>query len=448
MQGCDDAFETLRNGGECLAPSGFGDGAPAYLDPQETSEDSHATEDPQESPPLAVQSRSQNRLHSPHRLPRAIIVSALWAGRGADADAIARHDARRAEHLAGSGPAAGARPMLFGRRAQRLGHCGCLPSLRRGAGGSVGVDLARCRDRLCPLCSLVRGREVRARVVAAVKGWNALRFVTLTLKADASSLADRFRRLFDCFAKLRRDEVWSKNVTACIAVPEVTIGRGGQWHTHLHCLVDGAFIPQPQLKKAWHRITGDSFVVGVEAVHEREKAATYVAQYIAAGNEVHRWAPDRIREYALATHGMRMVRTYGNASMTDADDDNEPDVIGESSHLVEVAPLLRAEEQGIEQVRHAIDILASLGKAHAMALDREPPPRRDAHSPKLATLPSAHDLAFAVAICELVNSKPWTVPSPEECERCRVSSYSLPAPPPVREYSQMVMDVMFDRIHR
>lgn len=255
------------------------------------------------------------------------------------------------------------------------------------------------------------------------------------MKSTDEGLAARFTRLFDAFTKLRRRPVWKENVTAAIAVPEVTIGKHGQWHAHLHVLCKGSYIPHALLKAAWYEVTGDSFVVDVQSVHDRAEAARYVAAYIAGGNEVHKWHPEKIREYSDATHGMRMLRTYGACKLEQADDDSEPDTIGPSTHLGNVNWVLRAEELGVEHAGHAADVLSRLGFAFAAVFDRNPPP--------IALEPiDDRELAYAVEVVEAIESAYPALPDVGDLNSIQRRHFSGPTPQPHPRYQQMAMDVL------
>ena len=389
-------------------------GVSSSLDAQETTQQEPSPGAPEIHHPLSIQSRSQRRLHAPFAKPRSRIVNALWhRGTGAHTS-----------------------------RASRIGQCGCCPTLRKSPGGAIGVDLARCRDRLCPVCGLNRGREVRLRVLACIEPWHSLRFITLTLRATSATLADRYTTINTAFTKLRRADVWKDNVTHAIAVPEITIGKLGQWHVHLHILCAGAFLPHAQLKKAWHEATGDSFIVHIEAVNDRKDAAKYVAGYIAGGNEVSRWSPDAIREYADAFHGKRMLRTYGKAKLPSDDDDDQDDVTGPSTHLCNVSHLLRAEHAGSEHIGHACDILSRLGFAHSTALDRDPPTK---DQPTI----DARELAYATDVAEMVEKAFPLVPCSADLEACRRRNFERNAAPPAPIFTQQALNAFgFLQHHR
>lgn len=417
MQDHTSDLSDLRNIPDDAGQDGWNDGnageGPAYLDPQETTQPEGPADDHHRQHPLGVQSRSQLRVHAPYKHQRLRLVNALWNG------STDNHD----------------------RRARRLGACGCCPSFRKASAGSVGVDVARCRDRLCPLCGLVRGREVRARTLGAISGWNVVRFLTLTIRATTDNLSERFKHIDDSFTKLRRGDVWKDNVTAAIAVPEVTIGKHGQWHVHLHILCTGHFLPHAQLKKAWHEATGDSWIVHIEAVADRADAAKYVAGYIAGGNEVWRWSESQIREFSDCTHGRRMLRTYGTAKLPSLDDDNEPDTSGPSEHLCNIPTLLRAEAAGSEHIRHAVDVLARLGHTHALLLDRDPPTK------VLPDITSA-ELGYAVEVCELVEQYFPAVPDMAELEKVRRRCFRQADDVPAPKYTQRFLDLLHPQSYR
>lgn len=363
--------------------------------------------------PLALQSRSQRRVHGSHVKLRSKLINALWSG--------------------GAGGHA--------KRARRLGLCGCSPSLRTATAGSIGVDVARCRDRICPLCSIVRGRDVKSRVLACVERWHTCRFGTLTLKATSDSLTTRFEDMDRWFAALRKEPVWKDNVTHAIAIPEVTIGKQGQWHVHLHFLCAGDFIPWAQLKAAWKKVTGDSFIVDIQAVHDKQDAAKYVAGYIAKASDMIAWSDSQIEEFATATHGRRMLRTYGAAVLPKLDEDDEADTEGPTTFLCNVNAIHRAEESGLELVRYAVDILARMGPTIATVLDRDMP------GPGFARVES-REYAFASGVCEAVERAFPKLPTDEELERLRRHCFSIPEPLPPPKYVQLAIDSLRHIWHR
>jgi len=61
---------------------------------------------------------------------------------------------------------------------------------------------------------------------------------------------------------------------------QITINKEtGCWHPHIHCLVNGLFISQKKLSKAWSKATGGSYIVDIRAVKDVSKACKYVSRY-------------------------------------------------------------------------------------------------------------------------------------------------------------------------
>lgn len=200
------------------------------------------------------------------------------------------------------------------RRAERLQGCCSHPMLTLGSDAGVGVRLFCCRDRMCPRCSVGRSRQCESRISSRVLAMNAPRQVELTIKHRNASLRSEIERLMDAFRDLRKSRFWRDHVKHGVAVLEVTLNEKTRlWHPHLHLIVDGEFMPQVLLSRAWSEATGDSCIVYVQAVHDRERGAKYVSKYL--GKSVNPTALHgfEIREYARTMHGRRLVFVFGKA---------------------------------------------------------------------------------------------------------------------------------------
>jgi hypothetical protein len=320
--------------------------SPTSLDPQETSQEPFIESDTVVDDPLDLQSTQQRVAHRHHEGPRRRTIYALWAS---------PDDQLR-------------------KRARRLAACCCCPTFRTSLSTPIGVSLARCRDRLCPLCSRRRGHQATAKVLCIARSFDAPRLITLTLKATADSLKERLFHLFQRFGLLRTKAGWSSRVKGGVWTLEITRHpQLGHWHAHLHIIADGAFFPQPVLKELWHQVTGDSYIVDVRAIHDRSEAARYVAGYLGKPIDVAGWPAEAIQEFATATHGRRLMQPFGSARKVDLDADtddppNEPFEFVCSAHVLQAAcvagygPALRARE-----------VLARMSVDHAIAAGMAPP---------------------------------------------------------------------------
>lgn len=321
-------------------------GSSSSLDAQETSHPRFDEEEPSPAGPLDLQSTHQRIAHRRHEGTRRRIIMAL-------------------HHHGDAG---------LGKRAHRLAACCCCPTFRTGGSQRIGVNLARCRDRLCPLCSHRRGLQATAKVLALTHEFDSPRLLTLTLKSNDQPLRDVVFRLFNRFAQLRQLDGWSSRVTGGVWTLEVTRNpTTAQWHPHLHIIIDGEFFPHALLKKLWLAVTGDSFVVDIRAIHDRREAAKYVAGYIAKPADVAAWPASAIAEYALALHGRRLMQPFGTARKVDLDDDADDEKFSGGSLLCTAHTLHAACSAGHEPALHAREILARLSIDHAIASGVTPP---------------------------------------------------------------------------
>jgi hypothetical protein len=143
------------------------------------------------------------------------------------------------------------------------------------------------------------------------------RFAVLSEKnVDLYDLADAIRNLFDSFERLRHRVVWSRRVTGCVAVLEVTFNeKENTWHPHLNVMWEGEYIPQAALLKAWagcsqgRALTASRKAAGVRieqviSLLELFKYVTKLAPIV--GNA------ELVNVFMRATHRVKLVRCYGS----------------------------------------------------------------------------------------------------------------------------------------
>jgi hypothetical protein len=139
------------------------------------------------------------------------------------------------------------------------------------------------------------------------------RFITLTLAHTDLSLRDQVQRLQRCFARLRGTKAWRTHVSGGAAFVEVKwIAATESWHPHFHVICQGRFFPQPELKAAWWRITGDSYITDVRFVRDDRSIARYVVKYASKPtNDTFIGRPHLLDEVVLAFRGRRLCHTFG-----------------------------------------------------------------------------------------------------------------------------------------
>ena len=177
----------------------------------------------------------------------------------------------------------------------------------------VSIASDHCRDRFCQPCSAFRARVIAGNV-SRFLGSRQYRFLTVTIKTTDLTLKEGIDKLYTSFATLRRSTLWNQKVTGGCVVCEVkpkSVGRG--WHPHLHCIIEGKYLPLAPLRKLWLDITGDSFIIHIARGRDSDKAAAYVTKYVTKpfGDGVTR-NHNRLCEAIDALHARRLIATFGS----------------------------------------------------------------------------------------------------------------------------------------
>lgn len=171
----------------------------------------------------------------------------------------------------------------------------------------------RCKQRLCPRCAINRAAKVVRVIDAHVGKMDAPRFMTLTMKHTDEPLRVQQDKARAAFSRLRRMPDWKTYVDGGVYVMETTLNETtGQYHVHFHIIYDGRFFPKSRLSRMWEDATGDSYIVDISAVENRQSASLELAKYIGKPEDIAEWPANNIREYALAIRGTHLLRTFGN----------------------------------------------------------------------------------------------------------------------------------------
>lgn len=120
-----------------------------------------------------------------------------------------------------------------------------------------------CGKRFCPVCSVIRQSRVRARLnwlVEQIHPVSPYGFSHLTLTvSNQSDLKSMVRHLLDSFRRLRQRSFWQHRVIGGGYVIEVT-GCPGDWHAHLHIVLEARYMLQAALVAAWQSCSGGTGV--------------------------------------------------------------------------------------------------------------------------------------------------------------------------------------------
>ncbi len=182
--------------------------------------------------------------------------------------------------------------------------------------------------------------------------------LTLTLKHVDRPLFLTLAALAASFRELRKTTEWRRHVAGGVYVIEVTRNTQTKtWHAHVHVIFDGEFWAQRDIVKVWRRVTGDSEIVDVRAVHSRSSAANYVAKYVAKPTDQANWPAAALCEFADALHGKRMLHTFGACYAEQV----EPETPGTKSEpaepLLSANRLVWAANRGHAYARTAVELL-------------------------------------------------------------------------------------------
>ncbi len=176
------------------------------------------------------------------------------------------------------------------------------------------VMSSRCKLRWCPIC-----RDVSRMIVTkSVEEWLRLqkypKMITLTLSHSDDPLQLQIKRIYESFRKLRRRAFFERRISGGIWFFQLKFNKDTkQWHPHIHCLVAGKFLPHRELKKLWHKITGDSYVVDIRPVKDLEGCSNEVARYATSPADITAVDLDRAIDLYYATKHRRICGSWGSA---------------------------------------------------------------------------------------------------------------------------------------
>jgi hypothetical protein len=250
----------------------------------------------------------QSKAHAPYALQRERIVDALIDHSGPPI-----HDPDAA-------------PDWSLKLANKLDACCRYAQVIETEDGYATIAEQRCKSRLCPRCARIRSRQLTCKVLEALRRMDSPRMLTLTLRSSNAPLRDQVNRLTESFKLLRRRPDWKKKISGGCYTIEVTYNaERDQWHPHLHAVIDGKYWAQRAIADAWESVTGDSRVVDIRFVHDAQKAAGYVASYVAKSSDVSKLPDHLIPEWAASMHGARLMQTFGklHGVSLNPDDENE-----------------------------------------------------------------------------------------------------------------------------
>lgn len=162
-----------------------------------------------------------------------------------------------------------------GKLYERFCKCRSVAAFARDtATGLIKVLSSSCHLRFCPHCNRSRGSMIYRNTTEWLKSTKYAKFCTFTLRHSDAPLSEQIDRLYKCFKELRRTKFFSEKAHSGIWFFQVKKSdKNDQWHPHLHCIIDGKYIPLHKLREKWHKCTGDSNVVDVRMIKDAKKSS-------------------------------------------------------------------------------------------------------------------------------------------------------------------------------
>lgn len=200
-----------------------------------------------------------------------------------------------------------------GKLFDRFCKCRSIAAFARDTStGLVKVLSSSCHLRFCPHCNRSRGTMIYKNTTEWLKTAKYSKFCTFTLKHTEDTLKKQIERLYKCFKDLRRSKWFSEKAHSGIWFFQVKKSdNDNKWHPHLHCIIDGKYIPLRKLREKWHQITTDSNVVDVRMIKDPKKAANYVARYAVKPTDITYLSFDEQLDIHNAIANRRLCGTWG-----------------------------------------------------------------------------------------------------------------------------------------
>jgi len=178
----------------------------------------------------------------------------------------------------------------------------------------IRVASQQCKLRWCPLCAAARQNYISAVTHDWLKTCRHPKLLTLTLRHTSAPLASQIDFLYASFNKLRKRKLFRTSVTAGVWFFQIKKSKTtGEWHPHIHTLIDGAYIPHGELKAIWAKITRGSDIVDIRSCKNLERTSKHIVRYAARPSDLADKTIDERLELFNALENRRLVGSWGSA---------------------------------------------------------------------------------------------------------------------------------------
>lgn len=166
-----------------------------------------------------------------------------------------------------------------------------------------------CGDRFCRVCNNSRRRNAHDRIDFLVKNARAvssyrMKMLTLTIP-NQDDVGEMITSLLKSFRRMRQRIEWKNKVDGGVFVVEIT-GRPGNWHAHLHIIMQSRWFSVETLFKLWQACSPGRGVWIDDIPPNR--AVAYCIKYISKPS-----VPDHVLdEVNEGMKGLRLFHPFGS----------------------------------------------------------------------------------------------------------------------------------------
>ena len=171
-----------------------------------------------------------------------------------------------------------------------------------------------CKLRWCPMCAQARQNFLGSQIAPWLKHVRQPKLLTLTLRSSNAPLISQIDFIYRSFQKLRKRKWFMDLVLGGVWFFQVTRNDDtGQFHPHIHVLLDSEYLAQKKLKELWSVITGGSDIVDIRLIYNQEYTIRDVSRYAATPMSLVDLPVKQMLELYDAFKGRRLVGCFGTA---------------------------------------------------------------------------------------------------------------------------------------
>ena len=165
-----------------------------------------------------------------------------------------------------------------------------------------------CGFRFCRICSVKRQARVRSRLKwlisqIQIKKPYGFKHLTLTIP-NGQDLPTMVKKLVKSFRRLRQRAYWKNHVNGGAFVIEIT-GHPGDWHAHIHAIIEAKYMDWSRLHKLWKSCSG-GLGLYLQKISPT-KCLNYLCKYLTKSGVT----DQTINEMSDALKGSRLFSPFG-----------------------------------------------------------------------------------------------------------------------------------------